>query len=280
MKAFSAANGNKQFLFPEIGYASYQQAGVTPWACCSGAPDLETQAILFEGFFEAIYNQPWFGGVFWWSADAGLRKGGSRCNADFSLVAKPGFDVMTAWYNGSFSNPSEKARSISSGASASVYSNGVFSNGFSASSYDVNVTTNDTSNPYPGHQFSLLTNYSAQGTLILFHGNFDVTPYTHVSFDIIISNVSLSIALQATVCTCGSCGKCGDNPGLATIVEYMDSACLMSSSWSSQPVHVAIPLADIVPVGVTTINQFHIAHSGDVNDRSALQAIVDNVSFS
>jgi hypothetical protein len=282
MKAFSAANGNKQFLFPEIGYASYQQAGINAPGCCSGAPDLETQAILFEGFFEAIYNQPWFGGVFWWAWDGGLRKGGSRCSTDFNVMAKPAFDVMTAWYNGSFSNPSEKARSISSGASASVYSNGVFSNGFVALpwSYGANVSVTDTSNPYPGHQFSILSNYQSNGALVFHSANFDVTPYTHVSFDIIISNISLSIALQATVCTCDSCGKCGDNPGVATLVDYVDSYCVLSPSWSSQPVHITIPLEDILPVGAKTINRFHIADSWDDNDHSLLQAYVDNVSFS
>jgi hypothetical protein len=281
MKAFSEANGNKPFLFPEIGYASFQQAGIAPYACCSGAPDLATQAVLFEGFFEAIYNQPWFAGVFWWAWDAGLRKGGSKCSTDFNVMAKPAFDVMTTWYNSSFAKPARNAppMSVHESASASVYSNGVFSNGFSAISYGVNISTTDTSNPYPGHQYSLLTNYSTHGALILYSPNFDVSPYTHVSFDIIISNVTLSIALQATVCTCDSCGQCGDNPGVVTLVDYMDSACSLAPSWSSQAVHVSVPLADIVPAGAKIISQFHIADSGDGSDHSPLQAIVDNVSF-
>jgi hypothetical protein len=60
----AATKWQKQIVFAEIGYASFTGAAVQPWACCSGAPDLTTQATLYEAFFQTVWQQSWFAGKF------------------------------------------------------------------------------------------------------------------------------------------------------------------------------------------------------------------------
>jgi len=68
--AATSSKFNKKVIFSEIGYASFDRAPIAPNECCSGNPNLETQDVLFEAFFETVWQQDWFKGVFWWSWDA------------------------------------------------------------------------------------------------------------------------------------------------------------------------------------------------------------------
>ncbi len=49
LSAFSAAHGNKQFVFAEIGYASYAGAATNAPSCCVGPPDPTTQVVRGTG---------------------------------------------------------------------------------------------------------------------------------------------------------------------------------------------------------------------------------------
>jgi hypothetical protein len=94
LSALSASLGGKKVVFAEIGYASFVGAAVQPWACCSGPVDLATQANLFAAFFQAVWTQPWFGGVFWWAWPAsectrGAGRGEGGWRAERSRTAPP-----------------------------------------------------------------------------------------------------------------------------------------------------------------------------------------------
>lgn len=80
---------NKKVIFSEIGYASFDQAPIDPTKCCSGNPNLETQRVLFESFFEKVWPQDWFAGVFWWSWDALNTQPTNPNTNNFEIFGKP-----------------------------------------------------------------------------------------------------------------------------------------------------------------------------------------------
>ena len=79
---------NKPVVFSEIGYASYDDAAKSPNNCCYGNNNNNLQKLLFEAFFETVWQQSWFGGVFWWAWDAG-RTSPDVNTTDFDTFGKP-----------------------------------------------------------------------------------------------------------------------------------------------------------------------------------------------
>ncbi len=95
-----AQEWNKQIIFTEIGYRSIDGAGMAPWAY-EGNPalDLQEQSDLYQAFFETVYPQEWFAGVFWWSWDTNPMQGGP-CDRGYSPLDKPAEDVLRVYFGG------------------------------------------------------------------------------------------------------------------------------------------------------------------------------------
>lgn len=89
---------NKPVLFTEIGYPSSQHAPYTPWkGGMGGNADIEIQAKCYEAFFQTVWNEPWFAGVYWWKWDTNTKAGG-KYNRQFTPQNKPAQDIIAANY--------------------------------------------------------------------------------------------------------------------------------------------------------------------------------------
>ena len=91
---------NRPIIFTEIGYRSIDGAGMAPWAY-EGNPalDLQEQADLYQAFFETVYQEPWFAGVFLWSWDTNPMQGGP-CDRGYSPLDKPAEEVLRKFFGG------------------------------------------------------------------------------------------------------------------------------------------------------------------------------------
>lgn len=91
---------DKDIIFTEIGYRSIDGAGMAPWAY-EGNPalDLQEQADLYQAFFETVYQEPWFAGVFWWSWDTNPMQGGP-CDRGYTPLDKPAETVLRQYFGG------------------------------------------------------------------------------------------------------------------------------------------------------------------------------------
>ncbi len=93
-----AATWQKPIVFTEIGYRSVNGANKHPWDWEIGGPwDLEEQKQCYEAAFQAVWNQPWFAGMYWWSWDTELLQGGP-CDAGYTPANKPAENVVRQWY--------------------------------------------------------------------------------------------------------------------------------------------------------------------------------------
>jgi hypothetical protein len=91
-------NWGKQVLFTEIGYRSQDGANQHPWDYqIGGTIDLQEQADLYQAVFETVFNQDWFGGMFWWSWDPDPFQGGP-CDMGYTPHNKPTEAILRDWY--------------------------------------------------------------------------------------------------------------------------------------------------------------------------------------
>lgn len=87
---------NKPIIFTELGYRADTEATVKPWEWYSlWSPLLKskserTQLLAYEAFFQKIWHQDWFAGVFIWQWNN---------SADFSIQNKPAQNCITDWYS-------------------------------------------------------------------------------------------------------------------------------------------------------------------------------------
>ncbi len=95
-----AEEWDKPILFTEIGYRSIDGAGAAPWDYGASQPlDLQEQADLYQAFFETVYQEPWFAGVFLWSWDTNPMQGGV-CDRDYTPLDKPSEIVLREFFGG------------------------------------------------------------------------------------------------------------------------------------------------------------------------------------
>ncbi len=91
---------DKDIVFTELGYRSIDGAGMAPWAYGENPPiDLQEQADLYQAFFETVYQEPWFAGVFWWSWDTNPMQGGP-CDRGYTPLDKPAETVLRQYFGG------------------------------------------------------------------------------------------------------------------------------------------------------------------------------------
>ncbi|MBD3379303.1 MAG: hypothetical protein GF408_02455 [Candidatus Omnitrophica bacterium] len=91
---------NKPIIFTELGYASTAHAPYSPWkGGYSGNADPEIQAKCYKAFFDTVWKEPWFAGVYWWKWDTNTRAGGEH-NRQFTPQNKPAQRIIEANYKG------------------------------------------------------------------------------------------------------------------------------------------------------------------------------------
>lgn len=284
LSAFSAANDNKGFVFAEIGYASFRDAAVNAPACCTGPPDLATQAILYSSFFAAVWPQPWMAGVFWWAWPENM-PGGNPCGSDFSVFAKPAAAVVHAAYGGGAAAAAAvPASALSTAAPLMIYADGVTT--WADYSYGgVKVDLKSTTDPYPAHVMSAACSIDSTGGAFALHSaaNIDIAPFTVLSFDIRAPNTSNSYSLSAWLCACNDCSNCPVHLPTIDINGYAPPAapCTVPSSWDADPAaaRISIPLSALVPPPPegqppVTIARVQLGSSGTATDFA-----VDNIQF-
>lgn len=99
LRRLSAAE-NRPVLFTEVGYRSVPYAAEEPWRWPSREedvePDYRLQADLYRGFFEAMWDRPWFGGAIIWKLYPQDRRRGREL--DFTPQDKPAEEVLRTWF--------------------------------------------------------------------------------------------------------------------------------------------------------------------------------------
>jgi hypothetical protein len=83
----------KQILFTEIGYRGIHPTAVHPnqWNV-DGDTDVDAQARAYTAFYDAVADQPWLAGVYWW----GVESDGWWVK-DYNPLGKPAEAVMASW---------------------------------------------------------------------------------------------------------------------------------------------------------------------------------------
>lgn len=87
---------NKPIIFTELGYRPDAEATVEPWEWYSLFSKLQkkksykTQLLAYEAFFQKVWNQDWFAGVFIWQWNNSY---------DFSVRGKPAQNNISKWYS-------------------------------------------------------------------------------------------------------------------------------------------------------------------------------------
>lgn len=90
----------KPILFTELGYLSQDGTTTRPYAYGYKAPlDLQEQADAYQAFFNQVFWQPWFAGVYWWAWEPKPYTSG-KCDAGFTPYEKPAENVIRKGYDG------------------------------------------------------------------------------------------------------------------------------------------------------------------------------------
>jgi hypothetical protein len=107
----------KPILFTELGYKSTKDAGITPWEWPQRLPyenrkaifSEETQAQLYEGMFQSLYDEPFIAGFHLWKwypyYEEGIKRFRERnpenqyVDIDFTPQGKKAESIMAKWYS-------------------------------------------------------------------------------------------------------------------------------------------------------------------------------------
>lgn len=94
----SAAWDDMPIVFTEVGYRSVDGTNMHPWDWVEDYPlDLQEQADCYQAVFLALWDEPWFGGMYIWDWSADPAAGGPT-DKDFTPFGKPAEDVLRTWY--------------------------------------------------------------------------------------------------------------------------------------------------------------------------------------
>lgn len=94
-----AARFGRPIVFTEAGYRSQKGALVEPWVWHTAEPvDLGEQTLGFEALFEALWEKPWFGGVFVWKWFPDGGHAGGPGDANFTPQGKPAEALIRRWF--------------------------------------------------------------------------------------------------------------------------------------------------------------------------------------
>jgi len=95
--AWLSEKWGKPILFTELGYSSFDGANREPWSFDPAKrTDQQEQADLYQAFFEEVYPEPWFAGVYWWVWYPQLKVNFQDKN--FQPYDKPAEKILKKWY--------------------------------------------------------------------------------------------------------------------------------------------------------------------------------------
>ncbi len=98
LKKFSEKTG-KQIVFTEIGYRSMEYNTAKPWdGDHHGVMSEDSQVRAYRAFFESIWREDWFGGVFWWKWEPFHHKAGGPHNTRYTPQNKQGEDILKEYF--------------------------------------------------------------------------------------------------------------------------------------------------------------------------------------
>ena len=87
---------HRRVLLTEIGFSSYQSPQREPWDETPRRLAPDEQARCYEAIFEAFYNKPWLGGIYWWKV--GTNGYGGPQDGSHTPWGKPAMEVVKKWY--------------------------------------------------------------------------------------------------------------------------------------------------------------------------------------
>ena len=94
LEPFVKAKG-KPLIFLEVGWCSLENAAVEPWDYTQAVPiDLDLQARLWEGFWQAWHGTPWLGGFSVWEWTPG---DGGPADRGYTPEGKPAEAIIREW---------------------------------------------------------------------------------------------------------------------------------------------------------------------------------------
>ena len=94
----SRRNGNKQVIFMEIGCRSALGCAMMPYDFIHREFPYseEEQANFYESCLRSVWDEPWFGGMFWWDWYTKLPEADPEMG--FSIVGKKAEQILKEWY--------------------------------------------------------------------------------------------------------------------------------------------------------------------------------------
>ena len=92
---------NKPLIITEIGYPSTEKPWMLPYQeGRQSEANVEHQALCYRIMLEALSDQDWLAGVYWWKWPSYLERGGSAHRDRFTPNGKPAADVVASWFRG------------------------------------------------------------------------------------------------------------------------------------------------------------------------------------
>ena len=87
-------------IFTEVGYKSVRGSTVKPWEWTrrfEPAVDTNLQSRAYRAVLEALWERPWFYGMYWWKWHSDMAHGGPT-DGDFTPRRKPAEEILSEWY--------------------------------------------------------------------------------------------------------------------------------------------------------------------------------------
>lgn len=149
-----AERWQRQIVFTEIGYRSWDGTNRRPWAWgpdYQGPVDTAEQADCFEALLGTLLDRPWFAGLFIWALTPGER--GGHADDGYTPLGKPAADVIQRHFRASQASQPVQA--------------GALGDGWQDWSYRANVTPRAAQGAYG--EDALVAELEAGGALSLSH---------------------------------------------------------------------------------------------------------------
>ena len=174
-----AAQWDKPILFTEVGYRSIDGANRWPWDWQrAGDLDLQEQADCYRALLEAVWDQPWFAGIYWWAWDADPFAGGPS-DLDYTPYDKPAEALLRAYY-GAPAPAGERLHYLDEARSFDIYADSLAS-GWQDDSWATSLDFAASDQVYRGAHAIAVTLAPWEGIQFT-HAAFDANPYHWIEF--------------------------------------------------------------------------------------------------
>lgn len=251
IKNLSNAYNNKPVLFLELGYTSTAACAVGNHA--GGVRNLQAQADAYTAFFKAVYQQPWFAGVFFWDWETNPN-GGGRCDGggdSFTPQGKPAEYVMRTYFNGGNASALGQSTHLRGPTPEVVFSNGKLAHRWKDYSYNGETKLESPDDPFTGNTYSAFGSYTNWGAMAFFanHGikvtrsgaaEPNGTSFSRVCFALKPTNTSGG---ETQLALYGSSDE--SNPFSPLFVSHYTPNCTVPTG--GEWIQICVPLIDLLP---------------------------------